>query len=62
MTQQIAEARPITKTTAIPIPTAVSTLLEQPRKGQMPRNWAKIKLFIRIAPRAMVMILLSIIH
>jgi hypothetical protein len=25
--------------------------LEQPRKGQQPRNWEKIKLLIRIAPR-----------
>ena len=50
MTQQMAEARPMTNTTARPMPTAVSTLLEQPRKGQQPRNWEKMKLLIKIAP------------
>ena len=40
----------MTKVTAMPMPTAVSTFLETPRKGQMPRNWEKMKLFARMAP------------
>ena len=48
--QVMAEARPMTKVTAMPMPTAVSTFLETPRKGQMPRNWEKMKLFARMAP------------
>ena len=32
---------------------AVSIFLDTPRKGQMPRNWAKMKLLVRIAPREM---------
>ena len=47
--QVMAEARPMTKVTAKPMPTAVSTFLETPRKGQMPRNWEKMKLFARMA-------------
>ena len=48
--QVMAEARPMTKVTAMPMPTAVSTFLDTPRKGQMPRNWEKMKLFAKIAP------------
>ena len=44
----------MTKVTARPMPIAVSTLLEQPRNGQQPRNCEKMKLFISIALRAMV--------
>ena len=61
MTQQMAEARPMTNTTARPMPVAVSTLEEQPRNGQIPRNWEKMKLLTRIAPREMEMMLVSII-
>ena len=43
----------MTKVTAMPMPTAVSTFLETPRKGQQPRNWEKMKLFTRMAPRVM---------
>ena len=49
-TQVMAEARPMTKVTAIPMPTAVSTFLDTPRKGQIPKNWEKIKLFAKMAP------------
>ena len=48
--QVMAEARPMTKVTAMPMPTAVSTFLDTPRKGQMPKNWEKIKLLDKIAP------------
>ena len=34
-----AAARAITKITAMPMPAAVSTFLETPRKGQIPKNW-----------------------
>ena len=54
MGQQMAEAKPMTKITASPMPEAVSIFLETPMKGQMPRNWATIKLLTRMAPRAMV--------
>ena len=43
----------MTKVTAMPMPTAVSIFLETPRKGQMPRNWEKMKFFTRMAPSAM---------
>jgi hypothetical protein len=46
----ITEARVMTKTTAIPIPIAVSIFLETPKKGQMPRNRLRTKLFTRTAP------------
>ena len=46
-------SRAMTKITAKPMPTAVSIFLDTPMKGQMPRNWARMKLLIRIAPRAM---------
>ena len=35
----------ITKMIAPPMPAAVSTLLETPRKGQRPRNWLRTTLF-----------------
>ena len=38
MTQHTAEAMPMTKMTAMPMPRAVSTRLDTPMKGQMPRN------------------------
>ena len=34
-----AAARANTKITAMPMPAAVSTFLETPRKGQIPKNW-----------------------
>ena len=43
----------MTKVTAAPMPTAVSIFLETPKNGQIPRNWEKIKLLVRIAPSAM---------
>jgi hypothetical protein len=49
----MAEAIVITKMTATLMPVAVLILLEQPRKGQMPKNWEKMKLFTKIAPREM---------
>ena len=42
------------KRQAMPMPEAVSTFLETPMKGQMPRNCATMKLFTRMAPRATV--------
>src|SRR5210317_186243 len=39
----------MTKVTAIPIPRAVSTFLETPRNGQMPRKRANTKLLTKIA-------------
>ncbi len=39
----------ITKVTAMPIPRAVSTFLETPIKGQMPRKRARTKLLTKIA-------------
>ena len=39
----------MTNTTARPMPAAVSSLLEQPRNGQQPKNCEKMKLLIRIA-------------
>ena len=39
--------------TARPMPMAVSLFLETPRNGQIPRNCAKMKLLVRIAPREM---------
>ncbi len=39
----------MTKVTAIPMPRAVSTFLETPRKGQMPRNRARTKLLTKMA-------------
>ena len=42
----------MTKMTAMPMPVAVSTFLETPRKGQMPRKREKIKLLTRMAPSA----------
>ena len=38
-----------TNVTAAPIPTAVSTFLETPRKGQIPKNCAKTTLLTNIA-------------
>jgi len=35
------------------MPMAVSLFLETPRNGQIPRNCAKMKLLVRIAPREM---------
>ena len=43
----------MTKITAKPMPAAVSIFLDTPMKGQMPRNWEKMKLLMRIAPKAM---------
>ena len=51
--QATSEATAITKVTAMPMPNAVSSFLETPRKGQQPRNWEKMKLLVRIAPREM---------
>jgi hypothetical protein len=39
----------ITKTTAAPIPAAVETLLETPRKGQIPKNCESITLLTKTA-------------
>jgi hypothetical protein len=41
--------RVITKTTAPDMPVAVDDLLETPRKGHVPRNWASIMLLTNIA-------------
>ena len=46
-------ARVMTKTTAPAIPVAVEILLETPRKGQVPRNWASITLLTNIAEMIM---------
>lgn len=43
------EAKVITKITAMPIPSAVSTFLETPKKGQMPKNLVRTKLFTKMA-------------
>ncbi len=43
------EAKVMTKITAMPIPKAVSTLRETPKKGQMPKNLVKTKLFTKMA-------------
>jgi hypothetical protein len=40
----------ITKVTAAPIPAAVPTLFDTPRKGQMPSDWAKTTLFAKMEP------------
>ena len=45
------EANVITKTTAAPIPAAVSTFLDTPRKGQIPRNWLNTTLLTNIEPK-----------
>lgn len=42
------------------MPSAVSIFFDTPMKGQMPRNWEKIKLFTRIAPSEIVNRLVSI--
>ena len=62
MGQLTAEATPITKVTAMPMPSAVSTFLDTPMKGQMPRNWDRTKLLTRIAAKAMAsrLVILSI--
>ncbi len=49
--QVIMEAITITKITAILMPTAVSTFLDTPRKGQIPKNRASTKLLTSIAER-----------
>ena len=41
---------PMTNTTAAPMPSDVFTLLETPRKGQMPRNCERTTLLTKIAP------------
>ena len=51
--QVTMEARAMTKVTATPMPRAVSVFLDTPMKGQMPRNFTKMKLLVRMAPRAM---------
>ena len=43
----------MTKITAKPMPTAVSIFLLTPMKGQMPKNWTRMKLLTRMAPREM---------
>jgi hypothetical protein len=45
----MAEAMPITNITAKPMPKAVSVFLLTPKKGQMPKNWLNMKLFMNIA-------------
>ena len=52
--QVAAEARPMTKVTARPMPSAVSERLETPMKGQMPMNLTRMKFSARIAFSAMV--------
>ena len=47
------EARAMTKVTATPMPRAVSVFLDTPMKGQMPKNFTKMKLLVRMAPKAM---------
>jgi hypothetical protein len=49
--QLMAAETVITNVTAIPIPVAVSNLLETPRKGQIPRNLARTKLFTNMAEK-----------
>ena len=44
-------ARVITKITATLIPTAVSSFLDTPRNGQIPKNLDNTKLFVRIAAK-----------
>ncbi len=39
----------MTNVTAMPMPAAVETFFETPRKGQMPRNLMRTKFSIRIA-------------
>jgi NADH dehydrogenase FAD-containing subunit len=41
--------RAITNTTAAPIPAAVLTFVETPKKGQIPRNCERITLFTNTA-------------
>ena len=41
----------ITNITAPPIPAAVLTFFETPRKGQIPRNWLKTTLLINAVVR-----------
>jgi hypothetical protein len=48
-------ARTITNTTAALIPTAVDTLVETPRNGQMPKNWARTIFETRMAEIMMTM-------
>jgi hypothetical protein len=40
----------ITKVTAAPMPSEVSTFDDTPRKGQMPRNCASTTLLTKMAP------------
>ncbi len=49
MNQVTTVATVMTKVTAIPIPSEVSTFLETPMKGQMPRNRANTKLLTKTA-------------
>jgi len=46
---RITEATVITKTTAILIPVAVSTFLDTPKNGQIPKNLDRIKLLTKMA-------------
>ncbi len=47
--QEIIPAKVMTNITAMPIPIAVSTFLETPKKGQIPKKRITMKLFIKIA-------------
>ena len=48
-----AVAISMTKSTASDIPTAEFSFLDTPRKGQMPRNWERTKLFTSRPPMRM---------
>jgi hypothetical protein len=52
------DARVRTKVVAADMPMAVSTLFEDPMKGQSPRNCTRTKLFTRIALIRRIMIAL----
>jgi hypothetical protein len=48
------DASVITNITAPPIPTAVEILLDTPKNGQSPKNWARTMLLTRIAEIMMI--------
>jgi hypothetical protein len=50
MSHEATDDNVITNITAMPILKEVSTFLETPRKGHIPKNLVKTKLFTRIEP------------
>ena len=54
MTLVANDASVMTKITAAPMPAAVSTFLDTPKNGQIPKNWLNTTLFTRADPMAII--------